>query len=90
LPHNKSSKKRLLTSKRQRARNRSNRAELRTALRSFHAQQAAGDPEKQRQDLAALYSLLDVNARKGTIPKKRASRLKSRLALSLQKQTSAG
>jgi len=36
--------------------------------------------EERKEKLAAMYSTMDVLARKGVIPAKRASRMKSRLA----------
>jgi small subunit ribosomal protein S20 len=86
LPHHKSAKKRLRTSKVRRSRNRSERAEMRAAVRSFR--QTATGPESAEQNLGAMYRLLDVTARKGVIPKKRAARLKSRLAGRLAKSPS--
>jgi small subunit ribosomal protein S20 len=81
MPHHKSCKKRLLTSIKRNERNRQNKAAMRTALKQFRAKAAAGaSSEEKSQDLPALYSLLDVQVRKGVIPKQRASRLKSRLA----------
>ncbi|MFO7652964.1 MAG: 30S ribosomal protein S20 [Candidatus Krumholzibacteriia bacterium] len=80
MPHHKSSKKRLLTSKKRNLRNRQNRATMRSALKKFRTEAAGASPEQKLAELPALYSLVDVQARKGIIPKQRASRLKSRLA----------
>jgi small subunit ribosomal protein S20 len=81
MPHHKSCKKRLITSKKRNERNRQNRATMRSALKRFRLQAAGGaDAEAKLAELPALYSLLDSQARKGVIPKKRAARLKSRLA----------
>lgn len=78
LPHHKSCKKRLITSQKRRERNRHNRATMRGALKVFRSL-PAGSEERQAQ-LTSMYSHMDVLARKGIIPRKRASRLKSRLA----------
>ncbi|MBK7703892.1 MAG: 30S ribosomal protein S20 [bacterium] len=78
MPHHKSCKKRMKTSARQRLVNRQNRSEMRTELKNFRA--AAPTAEKTPEALSAIYSMLDVQARKGVIPKQRASRLKARMA----------
>lgn len=77
MPHHKSCKKRLITSQKRNERNRQNRSQMRTKIKVFRA---AGTEEKQA-DLSVMYSLVDVQARKGLMPKRRAARLKSRLAL---------
>jgi len=76
VPHHKSCKKRLITSQKRNERNRQNRSQMRSKIKAFRA---AGTEEKQA-DLSAMYSLVDVQARKGLMPKRRAARLKSRLA----------
>jgi len=78
LPHHKSCKKRLITSRKRRERNRDNKAAMRSALKA-HRSLPAGSEERKAQ-LTAMYSEVDVMARKGIIPRQRASRLKSRLA----------
>jgi len=83
LPHHKSCKKRMKTSALRRESNRRNRSAMRTAIKKFRAQCASG--EKSPEALASIYSVLDVQARKGVIPKQRASRLKSRLAALMAK-----
>ena len=81
LPHHKSCKKRLKTSLERRERNRMNRAAMRSSLKTFRVEST---PEERKAKLSEMYSLLDVQVRKGIIPKSRASRLKSRLAASAQ------
>lgn len=79
MPHHKSCKKRLKQSQRQRLINRQERAATRTSLKVFRAQagtEEGGTPEQLR----SIYSVLDVQARKGIIPRKRAARLKARMA----------
>jgi small subunit ribosomal protein S20 len=78
VPHHKSAKKRLKTAQLRNERNRQNRSAMRTAVKAFRSQQ--GTAEEKAQALVGMYSMLDSQARKGVIPKKRASRLKSRLA----------
>ncbi len=84
MPHHKSAKKRVITNEKSRLRNRTNRAEMRSSLKSFRAL-AATDKTQAGTELAKIYSTVDVQARKGIIPKSRASRLKSRLAALVQK-----
>ena len=82
MPHHKSCKKRLKTSLERRERNRMNRAVMRSSLKKYRQE---GSTEERQAKLAEMYSLLDVQVRKGIIPKSRASRLKSRLAAAAQK-----
>ncbi len=81
MPHHKSAKKRMKTSTEKRLVNRDNRASMRTAIKKFQAKAEGG--EAQPQDLQGIYSVLDVQARKGVIPRARAARLKARLAARL-------
>jgi ribosomal protein S20 len=66
------------TSALRRLSNRENRAEMRSAIKRFRA--LAGGEEKSPEELSRIYSMLDSQARKGVIPKSRASRLKARMA----------
>jgi ribosomal protein S20 len=59
-----------------------NRAAMRGSLKVFRVESTL---EERQAKLSAMYSLLDVQVRKGIIPKARASRLKSRLAATTQK-----
>jgi ribosomal protein S20 len=58
---------------------------MRSALRSFRKRLAAGEELDKKQELASIYSLLDVQARKGIIHHRKAARLKSRLSALSQK-----
>jgi ribosomal protein S20 len=78
LPHHKSCKKRLITSRKRRERNRDNKAAMRTVLKNYRA--LADGSDERKEQLPAMYSAMDVLARKGIIPRKRADRLKSRMA----------
>jgi small subunit ribosomal protein S20 len=69
-------------------RNRANMGILRKEMKAFTAAVQAGTAES-KTTLAQAYKALDVAARKGTIPKKRADRKKGRLALALAKQAKA-
>ncbi len=78
MPHHKSCKKRLITSRKRRERNRDNKAAMRTVLKNYRA--LADGSDERKEQLPAMYSAMDVLARKGIIPRKRADRLKSRMA----------
>ena len=78
MPHHKSCKKRLITARKARERNRHNKATMRGALKVYRTL-PEGSADQQSQ-LTGMYSQLDVLARKGVIPTQRASRIKSRLA----------
>jgi small subunit ribosomal protein S20 len=77
LPNVKSAIKRVKTSQTRRARNRRDRARLRTALKRTRE---SSDGETARANLKQAESLLDRSARKGIIHPNKAARDKSRLA----------
>ena len=79
MPHHKSCKKRLKQSQRQRLINRQERAATRTSLKKFRSD-AKSETGTTVEQLQSIYSVLDVQARKGIIPRKRAARLKARMA----------
>lgn len=76
MPHHKSCKKRLRKSGEERVRNNALKTQLRKTLKEARANLA----DKKPVDLNATYSSIDSVSGKGIIPKKRASRIKSRLA----------
>ena len=80
MPHNKSCKKRLITNKKRNERNRQNRTMMRARIKTYRAEIEQTAPEEKAASLTAMYSLIDTQARKGLLPKKRAARLKSRMA----------
>jgi small subunit ribosomal protein S20 len=80
VPHAKSCKKRLLTNAKRNVRNSQNRAELRTAMKNFRTTVSEASAEDKAASVKSLYSLIDIHARKGLMPKQRAARLKSRVA----------
>jgi small subunit ribosomal protein S20 len=83
MPHNKSCKKRMVTSARKRLLNRNNKSDMRTSLKNFRAM--AETEQMTEENLNAIYRVLDVQARKGIIPRQRAARLKSRMAALVSK-----
>lgn len=68
-------------------RNRANIAELRREIKRIKAEAAKGGDVKKL--LAEAFSAYDTAARKNTIPKARADRRKSRIALELTKALGA-
>ena len=76
MPHHKSCKKRLRKSGEERVRNNA----LKTILRKTIKDARANIDDKKPVNLNEAYSNIDRVSGKGIIPKKRASRLKSRLA----------
>jgi len=76
MPHHKSCKKRLITSRKANLSNRAERSRVRHALRDFRA---LSDKEAAAGQLPGMISLLDKMAKKGIIKKEKADRLKSRL-----------
>ena len=80
MPHNKSCKKRLITSKLRNERNRRNRAMMRAKIKVYRANIGKVPAEDKPKSVSEMYSLIDTQARKGLMPKKRAARMKARLA----------
>lgn len=81
MPNIRSSKKRMRQSVRRRARNRVQRATLRSAVKQARSVGTGGESaDAQRQ----AERLLDRAARKGLVSKNKAARQKSRLAKSLK------
>ena len=85
MPNNKSCKKRLITNARRNERNRQNRAMMRSQVKVYRNEIGAASPEDKATALREMYSLIDSQARKGLMPKSRASRLKSRMAAAAAK-----
>jgi len=85
VPHAKSCKKRLITNAKRNERNSQNRAALRTAFKKFRSTVGQASAEEKAQNVKALYSMIDVHARKGLMPRQRAARLKSRVAAAAAK-----
>ena len=75
----KSAEKRIEISAKQRARNRAQRSQMRSAVREVRQAVTDGDQAKAQQLLPDTVSLVDVTARKGVIHQNAAARTKSRL-----------
>lgn len=85
MPNHKSCKKRLITNAKRNERNRQNRAMMRSKVKVYRNSIAAASAEDKAVALNEMYSLIDSQARKGLMPKSRASRLKSRMAAAAAK-----
>ena len=85
MPHNKSCKKRLVNAKKRNERNRQNRTMMRAKIKVYRAGIEQTPTEEKAASLTEMYSLIDTQASKGLMPKKRASRLKSRMAAAAAK-----
>jgi len=85
VPHHKSCKKRLITSQARNERNRQNRAMMRTKVKQYRANIGEVPAEDKPKSLTEMYSLIDMQARKGLMPKARAARLKARMAAAAAK-----
>jgi len=85
VPHNKSCKKRLLTAAKRNERNRQNRTLMRSKIKIYRANVDEMQAEDKSKAVNEMYSLIDTQARKGLMPKSRASRLKSRIAAAADK-----
>jgi len=86
MPQHKSCEKRMRSSKKQNARNRAVKSAVKTATKRF----LAAEGEEAETVYRAVASELDRAARKGTLPKQRVDRKKSRLAKVLNKKKAAG
>lgn len=87
MPNVKSAIKRVKTSQTRRARNRRDRARLRTAVKRARE---SSDGETARANVERAESLLDRSARKGLIHRNKAARDKSRLARLARKLAGGG
>jgi len=76
MPHHKSCKKRLITSRKANLVNRAERSVMRHALRDYRA---LSDKDTAAEKLPGMISMLDKMAKKGIIKKEKSDRLKSRL-----------
>ena len=81
----KSVEKRDRQNAKRRLRNRAAKSKVRTAVKKFEAQVAAGDKASAEVAMAEAAKLLDSVAGKGIIHKNTASRKKSRMAKALAK-----
>jgi len=85
MPNIKSAKKRQETELRDRARNKSIKTELATALKKYNALVASGDKEAAEKALPHTFAIIDEMVTKGIIHKNKADRHKSNLSSKLAK-----
>jgi small subunit ribosomal protein S20 len=85
MPNTKSAEKRMRSSARKQIQNRSIKTRLSTLEKNYLQLLGAGKKDDAAKALKAVTSALDKAAKTGTVPKTRASRKKSRLALQLNK-----
>ncbi len=89
MANHKSARKRARQSVKRRARNRHVKTTVRSALKTARGSVAAGDGEQAPGAVRRAESLLRRAASKGVIPRKRASRLVSRLHRAANKTVQA-
>jgi small subunit ribosomal protein S20 len=85
VPNIESAKKRLRQSLQRRARNRSAKSTLKSAIKKMQATVAAKEFDTARTQFSSLCKLLDQTAAKGIIHVNKAARTKSRLSQHLRK-----
>ncbi len=89
MAHSLSSKKRIRQNEKHRFRNRVRRSRVKTQRRKFREAAAAGDVGVAEGELRRAHKLIDQVAAKGTIHKKAASRIKSRMQRRLNRLAAA-
>jgi small subunit ribosomal protein S20 len=89
MPHTKSAWKRMEKAEKRRAHNRVILKKLKAQLRAFIAVVKSGDFAKATVEMNTAAKLLDRAGTKGYIHSNKASRLKSRMALRLNKAKTA-
>ncbi len=81
----KSAKKRILVTRTKTERNKARKSEMKTAIKGVHAAIETGDKAMAEERLAKAVKIIDMTASKGTLHKKTASRMVSRLAKHVNK-----
>ena len=87
MAHHKSALKRVRQSVKRTAHNRSMRADLRTNIKKFRLLQESGSLEQTLDAYANVQKNIDKAVTKGVLHKRTGARYKSRLALSMAKNT---
>ncbi len=85
MPNTKSAERRMRNSARKQVRNRSTSTRLHSLEKKYLALLQTGKKDEAKKAYEIVVSALDKAAKTGTVPKSRASRKKSRLALQLNK-----
>ena len=89
MAHHKSALKRVRQTAKRSAHNRSMRADLKTEIKKFRLFHENGDLEKAREAYPKVQKNIDKAVTKGVLHKSTGARYKSRLALSLAKNTTS-
>ena len=89
MADHKSALKRVRQTIKRTAHNRSMRADLRTIIKKFRLLQESGNIEKARDAYTDVQKNIDKAITKGILHKRTGSRYKSRLALSLTKNSAS-
>jgi small subunit ribosomal protein S20 len=89
MPNTKSAESRARLSVRRQVRNKATKSRLGTLERKYRTLVASGKTEDAALALRAATSALDKAAKSGVIPKRRADRKKSRLAVKLNPKPAA-
>ena len=89
MADHKSALKRVRQTNKRTAHNRSMRADLRTKIKNFRLLQESGNKDKARDAYNNVQKNIDKAITKGILHKRTGSRYKSRLALSLAKNTAS-
>jgi ribosomal protein S20 len=84
MPILKSSKKAARQNKKNKIRNDRRRRKLHDVLKDFYTLVKAGEMKKAAESLSSVYKTIDMNAKNHIIPKKRASRMKSKAQKSIK------
>ena len=89
MAHHKSALKRVRQTAKRTVHNRSMRADLRTNIKKFRLLQESGNIEQARDAYTDVQKNIDKAITKGILHKRTGARYKSRLALSLAKNTAS-
>ena len=89
MADHKSALKRVRQTNKRTAHNRSMRADLRTIIKKFRLLQESGNIEQARDAYTDVQKNIDKAITKGILHKRTGARYKSRLALSLAKNTAS-
>lgn len=85
MPNSRSARKALRTNQKKRLHNRSQRAGLRTAIKTFRSAAVGEDQELTESSFRVAVKKIDQSAAKGLIHKNKAARTKSRLSKLVKK-----
>ncbi len=89
MPNTKSAERRARVSARRHARNNATKSRLKTLEKKYRTLATSGKKDEATKAFQLAISAVDKAAKRGVIPKGRADRKKSRLALNLKKVAAA-